>query len=157
MSTPRKKVCAICDSEFEIKSPYTKKYCCYDCKKIADKQNDKNSRIRRRKSYLKNKRIEINRSKEWQKANRKACRKYQMKSKYGLSLEEYDEMSNNQNHVCYLCNNPNLDGKRLCVDHNHKTGKTRKLLCATCNWLVGIIETHDEILKKAAKYIEDNN
>ena len=61
-----------------------------------------------------------------------------LKRIYGISLEEHTKMFDEQNGVCYLCHKPG-DGrwKKLCVDHDHKTGKVRKLLCRSCNTALG--------------------
>ena len=60
--------------------------------------------------------------------------------KYKLTLEQYDEMFEQQNGKCAICSEVSLGVKRLCVDHNHKTGKVRGLLCNRCNIKLGIVE-----------------
>lgn len=63
-----------------------------------------------------------------------------LKDNYGLTLEQYDKMVENQNGVCMICSGMNVDGRRLAVDHNHKTGEIRALLCLRCNVELGIYE-----------------
>ena len=58
---------------------------------------------------------------------------------YGLTLEQYDQMFEEQNGVCAICELPEIR-RRLSVDHNHETGKVRGLLCFICNTRLGIIE-----------------
>ena len=70
-------------------------------------------------------------------------RKYFLKQTYGLTLEQYDEMFEEQNGVCAICGGVNPDGRRLFVDHNHETGQIRGLLCVTCNARIGILENKD--------------
>lgn len=79
-----------------------------------------------------------------------------LKSKYGLSLEEWDMMYKEQNGVCYLCfrENPKHIGF-LYVDHDHKTGKIRKLLCITCNTFLGHIENNHVDLNRFIKYLKE--
>lgn len=60
--------------------------------------------------------------------------------KYGLTLEQYEAMHNAQGGVCLICGKPNQNNRILCVDHDHKTGKVRGLLCTSCNSKLGIFE-----------------
>lgn len=53
---------------------------------------------------------------------------------YGITLDQYNQMLADQNDSCALCNKHKSNFKRaLHVDHNHKTGKVRGLLCFYCN------------------------
>lgn len=76
------------------------------------------------------------------------------KKKYGISLEEYEILLNSQNGVCAICGNLNKTDKRLAVDHDHKTGKVRGLLCSSCNILLGNAQDNIIILKTMIKYLE---
>ena len=70
--------------------------------------------------------------------------------------KDYEELFNLQQGKCALCRTEgNANKKRLCVDHNHKTGRARKLLCFKCNFRLGFIEkeTFEEFYKKAKEYI----
>lgn len=51
---------------------------------------------------------------------------------YGLSAEEYDALLVKQGGKCAICRN-RPKTKRLAVDHSHKTGEVRGLLCSRCN------------------------
>lgn len=79
-------------------------------------------------------------------------RKHNLKSKYGLSLDQFDEMVIRQNHKCAICGSI-LKEKKRCVDHDHKTGKIRGILCAKCNLSLGFIENKTEFVKKAGDYL----
>jgi hypothetical protein len=73
---------------------------------------------------------------------------------YGLSLEQFNAMSAQQNGLCAICRRPPRDKKqRLCVDHDHVTGKVRGLLCLHCNVLLGKAEDSETILQAAIDYI----
>ena len=74
-----------------------------------------------------------------------------LKSKYGITLEQYDAMLVAQNGVCALCFRP-PSKYRLAVDHNHTTGQVRKLLCNGCNTKLFAIEDV-EFRTKAEAYI----
>lgn len=78
--------------------------------------------------------------------------------KFKLSLEEYYKMRDLQNNKCYLCG---LDAcyntnKTLAIDHCHFTGKIRKLLCNSCNTLLGMTKENVEYIKKLIDYIEEH-
>lgn len=81
-------------------------------------------------------------------------RKHHLKRAYGLTLEQYDQMFEVQGGVCAICNGPETNGKRLSVDHDHKTGRIRGLLCHKCNGLLGFACDSADILLNAIYYIE---
>lgn len=79
-----------------------------------------------------------------------------LKSKYGVSMEWYDEQVLAQGGVCYICNRP-PGNKSLAVDHCHKTGKVRKLLCHKCNVSLGNANDDAFILNAMIEYLEEHN
>jgi hypothetical protein len=62
-------------------------------------------------------------------------------------------MSKEQFGRCYIC-----DAKtdKLCVDHCHKTGRVRKLLCMSCNVFIGMLEKDEENTVMALNYLEEH-
>jgi len=81
-------------------------------------------------------------------------RKYNLKKKYGITPEEYDEMLKNQNGVCKICGTDIPKGKgRFHIDHCHRTDKIRGLLCNNCNSMLGFINDNSFILIKAIRYL----
>jgi hypothetical protein len=73
---------------------------------------------------------------------------YHLKQKYGLTLAAYRAMEEGQKGLCAMCGKPPTGGhKKLYVDHDHKTGKIRGLLCSSCNCGLGWIELHSEEAK----------
>lgn len=77
---------------------------------------------------------------------------------YGISLEQYELMYRVQGGVCRICGKPEsrkVNGKPvpLSVDHDHKTGKVRGLLCYACNVALGFLEKTDWV-KRAYAYLE---
>ncbi len=89
----------------------------------------------------------------------KVLRREQLKSRYGITLEQYDAMLVRQNYVCAICKQPETRKfkDQLCplsVDHNHVTGKVRALLCNHCNHLLGDAMSDKEILLQAVLYLE---
>jgi len=76
---------------------------------------------------------------------------------YGIDLVEYNKLLVKQKHSCYICKkHKDTFKKRLCVDHNHKTGKVRGLLCASCNYVLGHSKDSVRILKTMIKYLKEN-
>ena len=68
-------------------------------------------------------------------------------------------MLEKQNGNCAICNKPEFNTRggiirHLSIDHDHKTGKIRGLLCFKCNTKLGILEDKD-FAKKAKKYLRD--
>ena len=61
-------------------------------------------------------------------------REYHLKRKYGISLAHYDQILDQQDYKCFICERPHTAFKtNLCVDHDHKTGELYGLLCHFCN------------------------
>jgi hypothetical protein len=92
--------------------------------------------------------------------NRKHVKKdYALKSNYGISLEEYNLMNQQQGDVCAICKQPETAmwrGRltRLAVDHDHNTGVVRSLLCSRCNRALGSFDDDPVLLRAAADYLE---
>lgn len=61
---------------------------------------------------------------------------------YGIGLKEYDEMVLASGGRCDICNKAMMSEKEPAVDHCHKTGKIRGLLCTSCNTSLHALETH---------------
>ena len=101
------------------------------------------------------------RSKGWREKNPEASklniRKAHLLKAYGLSLEDYDNMLEEQDNSCSICKTKDT-GKRkhFCIDHNHETGKVRALLCGNCNLIVGMIERGPEIIESAKIYVHNH-
>lgn len=80
---------------------------------------------------------------------------YQRKIKYNLSNEEYNLILKEQSYSCAICNIHQDDyHKEFSVDHCHKTGKVRALLCNQCNSGIGFFRESTSIMKKAIDYIK---
>lgn len=80
-----------------------------------------------------------------------------LKRKYGLTLREYEIMNDSQNGYCAICGKKNKTGWNLAVDHNHKTGKIRGLLCSACNLVVGASQEDIIILEQTIDYLKKYN
>jgi len=87
----------------------------------------------------------------WAKSNPKKVKDKQLKWNYGISLKEYNNLAEQQNHKCAICDNSSKIA--LAVDHCHITGVIRGLLCRECNRGLGLFKDSSNNLIKAAKYI----
>jgi len=71
------------------------------------------------------------------------------------TVELFEEMFKAQNGKCAICGtSKNVANKAFCVDHDHKTGKIRGLLCDGCNTGIGMLQDSDQVLEKAVKYLK---
>lgn len=77
-------------------------------------------------------------------------RKMDLKAKYGLTLDEYNTMHANQRGMCAICR---TEKETLVVDHNHVTGKVRRLLCGRCNTMLGYAREDVGVLLSATAYL----
>ena len=80
------------------------------------------------------------------------------KRKFGISVDDYESMLENQRGLCAACGRPetsmrNGKVKRLAVDHNHTTGEVRGLLCCKCNTVIGFTEENISILQGIENYL----
>lgn len=73
---------------------------------------------------------------------------------FGLTLEDYFVMLEGQNGICAICKQPPKDGTFLAVDHNHRNGKIRGLLCWRCNSSMGKFNDDPALIRRAAEYLE---
>ena len=84
-------------------------------------------------------------------------RYYKWKATYGLSKEEYEEMLNEQDGKCAICESDvhlvDNNGKRSAIDHCHNTGKVRGILCNNCNRGIGFLGDNSKVVKKALSYL----
>ena len=72
--------------------------------------------------------------------------------RYGITQFEYECMEEEQGGVCAICTNPPCK-RGLFVDHCHKTGKVRGLLCSSCNTGLGYFKDKALRLFKAIAYL----
>jgi len=88
------------------------------------------------------------------------CRKAQritgLKKLYGITVDDYNRMFEEQNGVCWICRKAETtNGGTLHVDHNSKSGKVRGLLCGRCNRAIGLFKDSIELLGCATKYLQE--
>lgn len=81
-----------------------------------------------------------------------AAKEYELIKNYGITLADLKVLEQKQNNLCAICDEP----KPLHVDHCHKTGKVRGLLCNNCNNGLGRFKDNASRLRRAADYINLN-
>lgn len=126
---------------------------CSVCRKEYQKNrrhiNIYETRAKDKERYYKNREVRIETARRFRKNNPEKTRATMLKSKYGITQEDYNKMLLKQQNKCAICNRDmNEYGKIFCVDHNHETNKVRGLLCDPCNYGLGFYEKHKD------KYIE---
>jgi hypothetical protein len=122
--------CEICGELFSTKS-YHGKFCSYECQRKSD--------------------MFVN-----------GRRKHELEKKYNITEDEYQRMYDSQNGLCLICGKKETaSGKtrpkdKLCVDHDHTTGKIRGLLCSHCNSGLGMFKDDPVLLQKAIDYLKNH-
>jgi hypothetical protein len=97
------------------------------------------------------------RLRDWRKSNPASAarvdKRKRLKSKYGLSPEQVEQMRADQRGRCGICER---ETKRLFVDHCHTKGHVRSLLCQTCNTFLGWYEKKAGTILRFQRYVEDH-
>jgi hypothetical protein len=76
---------------------------------------------------------------------------------FGLKPRQYVEMLEEQDYKCAVCGKTEQENnKRLAVDHCHKTGKIRKLLCHKCNCALGMVDDNKDMLSSLISYLREH-
>lgn len=87
------------------------------------------------------------------------ARRNNLKSKYGLTEWEYEELVTLQGGLCAICcrepTSKSPKYSKLVVDHCHNTNRVRRLLCSQCNTMLGMARDDPSILRAAARYLEE--
>jgi len=82
------------------------------------------------------------------------AREKQLRRNFGITLAKYESMRLAQRDTCALCSAAKPGGRGgWHVDHDHKTGKVRQLLCQNCNIGLGSFQDSPALLVKAARYL----
>lgn len=91
-----------------------------------------------------------------------AVRRWQFKTKYGITIEDYETLRDAQGRACAICGRVDPIGRVskfgpeywLAVDHDHDTGRVRGLLCSNCNQALGLLNENPDLVRKAIAYLE---
>ena len=94
-------------------------------------------------------------AKEHKEANPEYYRNYMLVYRFGITLEDYNNMFNIQKGCCAVCGKHQSELNRiLAVDHDHDTGKVRGLLCMSCNTSIGKLGDSIESIEKVLSYLK---
>jgi hypothetical protein len=136
-------------SKRDGRDDYCKKCRSKRSKKYNDDPGNKDKKLRLYFDTPRGKRHKITAARWWKRVGwlRRISRKY------GVTPQEYEDKLSEQNGVCAICARPN--GKiRLAVDHDHKTGKVRGLLCNRCNIVLGLLNDGIDLFDKLRAYLQ---
>lgn len=162
-SDPRIKFCSNdCQLEYRRKTSYMQTYY------RANETKWKNVQAQNEYKMAKNKarRDKYSQDDEFRNNHKKSVKDYylshpeirfnQRMKQLGITSNDYFDMLKSQNYKCAICDSEIGDkaGNRLYVDHNHKTGKVRGLLCMNCNFAIGQFQDDVNLLKRAIEYLE---
>lgn len=92
--------------------------------------------------------------KQYQKVQRRAYKKWRLETRYGLTVEKFFKILKKQKQRCAMCQEKFLCSKHTHVDHDHKTGKVRGLLCAACNRGLGFLRDSITIFQQGIRYLK---
>ncbi len=107
--------------------------------------------MKKRANDIKKSRTEYDRAR-YQNRKRSMRKSHFLKS-YNLTFEQIGKILLKQNHKCGICRKPLHETKRW-IDHNHKTGTVRGILCVRCNLGLGMFADSTELLTEAVKYLK---
>jgi len=106
-----------------------------------------------KKYYEWNKEQRKDYAKKYNKVHREEIRKYRVSHKYGLTLLEFNSLLSKQGYKCAICDKPLENRRDIHIDHDHKKGKVRGILCRSCNTGIGLLKDDPDIIYKAYNYI----
>ena len=92
-------------------------------------------------------------SKTYCKKHRERAKIVHLKRNYDLSYENWLKMWENQDGKCAICGTSFDKPSDVCIDHNHKTGEIRGLLCNKCNFAIGLLNDDPELTIKLTEYL----
>ena len=87
---------------------------------------------------------------------KKNSKRYMLKYEYKMTKEEYDQRLKDQDGKCAICGTEkpyNQEGKNFAIDHDHKKGIIRGLLCHGCNVGLGHFKDDPSLLQRAIDYL----
>jgi len=104
-----------------------------------------------------NKSLTTEYKKRYRDLNRKEIRDYGLRYRYGINSEQFDKIFESQGRLCAICGSDKSDSRNFVVDHNHKTGNIRGILCSYCNRGLGIFKDDVDIMTRAILYLKKEN
>ncbi|AXC33618.1 endonuclease VII [Mycobacterium phage Michley] len=88
-------------------------------------------------------------------SRRMSAREQRLIDTYDVDLDEYEAIKEAQGGKCAICQRATGAYKALAVDHDHRTGYDRGLLCSTCNKMLGHARDEIAFFERAIDYLEN--
>lgn len=92
----------------------------------------------------------------YKRQSRRTIRNIGLKRLYGITVDEFDDLLKLQGGVCGVCSGPSMGRGTYHVDHDHKTGKVRGLLCHKCNVALGMVQDSEDHLSRLIAYLRSS-
>jgi Recombination endonuclease VII len=153
--------CIICHMSFDYiyrGTGWYREFCSAKCRWQWNHRRQREMELSNPDFYYKTK---IRRSlwyKDYKRKNKERLSKLNRENKfqvrYGISIEEHYNMFCVQKGKCASCSIPFENVNKAFVDHDHKTGKVRGLLCSSCNFALGSLQDDPKIIRGLLYYIE---
>lgn len=133
---PEPFICSFCGAEFKARRHSSEvRYCSAVCKNTARNRDGRGQH---------------------------SVRRWQFKTKYGISIEDYESLRESQGRACAICGRTDPIGRVskfgpdywLHVDHDHETGNVRGLLCSNCNQAIGLLGENVDNVRRVVSYLE---
>ena len=100
--------------------------------------------------YVEKREAILEQGRRYRRENQESRKDTRLKSRFGITLVEYERMLSAQDGRCAICK---ASDRRLCVDHCHGSGNVRGLLCRDCNAGLGMFRDSEDNLAAAIKYL----
>ena len=147
----------------EAKKAYMAEYLkTYQRRKLTPEEREERNR-KRRERYANDPEFrerEKQQARRYGQRNPQAKRQSRLRVEFGITQQDYEAMLARQDGKCAICgatenrvNHPR-ERKNFYVDHDHKTGKVRGLLCHNCNFAIGYFQDDPERMRRAADYLD---
>lgn len=117
------------------------------------KKNRHKINLARRQAYAANPEKFLKEGREWRRLNPEQHRFHKLKQMYGVSKEEVLHRVEEQGGRCAICRSKFI-ALKFHLDHNHRTGEARGLLCAGCNVGLGRFRDDPKVLARAVFYLK---
>jgi hypothetical protein len=147
------KICVECSKEYKTGS-LGKCSTCYMRKHRSENREKINAYARKRRASNRDRILAVEKKNRQKPEVDRRLFDGRLRKRFGITANQYDGMYLSQGGVCAICYKPEI-GQRLSVDHCHKTGKVRGLLCDTCNTTLGKFEDIPERFISAAIYLQN--
>ena len=144
-ATPKARICRVCGCNNSDQRFSVGQNLCVPCGAIQSKEwraaHSVHTKLYHRKY-----------AREWYRANKKRILRRHRARVYGMTVGDFEALREAQNNRCAICNGAFVKSPH--IDHDHKTGAVRGLLCSSCNTGLGLLRDDPRLMRSAIKYLE---